>query len=244
MSLPSRPNARIGLPSGPAPRSRSVNGRATPSDIPSRPGSAASNPPLSRTRTTSSPSAPPARLRPQRSYTALPRADDSRSRSQRNNPPVPPLPPLPGQKKQDERYIPTHPYGERKGSVESISSAASSAVSSTFDSVPGSATSVTSVEDNDEMEKDMKGGDDQRVAPGFGSSLWGRVAIVAGNLTVSVSRAWEANITASSGEGAGFPSCDMEMRVADSWDSNSSWLRIPAHTGDEGLSHREGPTSW
>ncbi|KAI0273362.1 hypothetical protein BC834DRAFT_204367 [Gloeopeniophorella convolvens] len=43
-------------------------------------------------------------------------------------------------------------------------------------------------------------GEDGRVPPGYGLSLWSRVAVAANTLTVSVSKAWASNIAASSGE--------------------------------------------
>ncbi len=50
---------------------------------------------------------------------------------------------------------------------------------------------------NEEMKDDMP----EKLAPGFGSSLWSRVAAAAGSLTVNVSKAWQANVATYNGEG-------------------------------------------
>ena len=41
---------------------------------------------------------------------------------------------------------------------------------------------------------------DGKPPAGFGSSLWGSIAGVASNLTISVSKAWSSNIATYSGE--------------------------------------------
>ena len=41
---------------------------------------------------------------------------------------------------------------------------------------------------------------EETATPGFGSSLWSRVAAAAGNLSVSVTKAWETNVAYVSGE--------------------------------------------
>ena len=202
MALPSRPSVRVGLPSNPSPRSRSLNARGTP-DIPSRPPSAATDRSYNHYRAESSP-LPASQLRPQRSLTNLssqaPR-NESRGRAPRLNAtaPAPPVPRLPLNlaKPKAERL-----YGNRTGatSASSVSSASEDGDSFFTNPWPSSASSAaTSVEDV--SEKEVPEPVETKVAPGFGSSLWSRVAEAAGNLTVNVSRAWEANITKYSGEG-------------------------------------------
>ena len=198
MALPSRPSLRMGLPSNPSPRSRSLNARGS-QDTGSRPSSVATDPAsYTHSRATSSP-LPSSRLRPQRSLTNLPSLSalsESRGRAPRLNA-VPPVPPLPlGLAKPS----PINLYENRGGTTSATSVSSASSDDSLFvNPWPSSASSSTSVEDN--MEKEISKPVDAKVAPGFGSSLWSRVAEAAGNLTVSVSRAWEANIIKHSGEG-------------------------------------------
>ena len=42
---------------------------------------------------------------------------------------------------------------------------------------------------------------DGKPPAGFGSSLWGSIAGVASNLTISVSKAWSSKVATMSGEG-------------------------------------------
>ncbi|KIP09116.1 hypothetical protein PHLGIDRAFT_347111 [Phlebiopsis gigantea 11061_1 CR5-6] len=201
MALPSRPSIRVGLPSNPSPRSRSLNARAAP-DVPSRPPSAATDRSYNHNRAESSP-LPASQLRPQRSLTNLPSQaarNESRGRAPRLNAPAPapPVPRLPLNlaKPKAERL-----YGNHTGatSASSVSSASSEGDSFFTNPWPSSASSAaTSVEDIG--EKEVPEPVETKVAPGFGSSLWSRVAEAAGSLTVNVSRAWEVNITRYSGE--------------------------------------------
>lgn len=192
MALPSRPNARLGLPTNP--RSRSMTAGGTRTEVPPRPSSAASDRP--RTRTTSSPSSPPRQLRAQRSAVDLTRSTSraggsSDYRSQRDAvPPVPPLPSL--------RTRTNEPFGYRPARHGSVESVGTSSSGSSSNSGLGYASSATSIEDFEDAEKEQAA---QKVSPGFGSSLWSRVAGVASNLTISVSKAWETNVATYSGEG-------------------------------------------
>lgn len=199
MALPSRPNVRAGLPSNP--RSRSVTAGGPRYDLPPRPESAASERPSQRVRTTSSPSNPPPQLRTQRSLVDLSRSGTTSRRSERTKqdvvPPLPPLPPSNATSSSKSSRF----YGTRQGSVGSIGTSTSSTSSepSSLQSHPSYASSSTSLEDmtNEEMKDDMP----EKLAPGFGSSLWSRVAAAAGSLTVNVSKAWQANVATYNGEG-------------------------------------------
>lgn len=196
MSRPSRSATRMGLPSNP--RSRSVaasdrRGAGADWDYPPRPSSAAG----SRVHTPSSPPALPRPLRAQRSMADLPSAytyteDRGRSRSgpgRQAPPPVPPLPSLRGRTRDEPAWT----HAARKDSASSIDTSASGASALSLQS-GGYASSATSVDEDDTKT--------QKPEPGFGSSLWGRVAAAAGTLTVSVSKAWETNVAVYNGESA------------------------------------------
>ncbi|KAK7693597.1 hypothetical protein QCA50_003166 [Cerrena zonata] len=217
MEQTSRPRPRVGLPSSPAPRSRSLSARVPSQDIPPRPSSAATQRSRTFTATTST-SAPPVpqlphQLRPQRSLVNIPLAYNANASARlpeiRRITRVPP-PPLPVEKSpvpDDEENLASE--FNRKGSVSSLASSAStssrasatSSSSSLFSSKsPLSATSsTTSLEDEAYVPK-RAAPSPSKVAPGFGTALWSRVAVVAENLTVSVSKAIETNIATYSGE--------------------------------------------
>lgn len=229
MALPSRPNARLGLPSNPAPHTRSRSLVAStrvglaPTD---RPNSSASEP--VPTRTFSPPPLPrnggPSQLRPQRSVGSLSvrsRAQSMERGRERQRPPLPPpppmppmvpLPPLPSlpEAKQVLKRVEssdsdimgyyTGDFTERKNSSTSISSTSSSSSSgsgSSYSSLDFSAIEVPNEDDNHEPH-----GYVSQVPAGFGSSLWSRVAAAAGNLSVSVSKAWATNVPKLGGEGS------------------------------------------
>ena len=116
--------------------------------------------------------------------TDLPRGRTPRARlAEATRPPVPDLP-------SRGRYI-------RHGSIDTTSSVSSSSNSSRLSEDRPS--SITSFEDEDESYQEDE---PKKLAPGFGSSLWSRVAAAAGGLTVSVSKAWETGVVAASGESA------------------------------------------
>ncbi|KAJ3526359.1 hypothetical protein NM688_g8272 [Phlebia brevispora] len=166
---------RLGLPSNP--RSRSVTGTQR-SDYPPRPGSAASEQP--RTRTASSPTSPSRSLRAQRSMADLP----TTVRRQQ----APRAPPMPSRRPNESSK--SHPW--RQGSSSSIDTSSSNSSSRTAQSsldYPSSATSLDEYLEDEQYEKSPK-----KPAPGFGSTLWSRVAAAAGNLSVSVTKAWEVNV--------------------------------------------------
>jgi len=143
-------------------------------------------------------------------------ANMSSARSGRGGPApysdVPDVPPLPR----------SHRSDVQSGRSHSSRSASSSSASSTFmdrgKERGGYASSRTSLEDDPEPRKetggwfrqrtaeqehlDPEGGDDEPPPDqsGYGLSLWSRVAIAANTITVSVSKAWESNITVQSGE--------------------------------------------
>lgn len=109
---------------------------------------------------------------------------------------IPPMPPLPlTQPQPDVAEL----YKKNNGSDASLSSASSddTVFTNPWEEPLSSATSVESkVEIKEVTERVVI-----KPEPGFGSSLWHRVAAVAGTLTVSVSRALEHNIVTNSGEG-------------------------------------------
>ncbi|KAI0302264.1 hypothetical protein BC826DRAFT_988199 [Russula brevipes] len=153
-------------------------------------------------------------VRPQRSVANIlpPRAGPSTSYSD-----VPAVPPLPLPRRSDESY---------KSDASSRSYASASGSSSTFlDRIKGrggygyGSSSQTSVEEvegqsREEMARDRatgmpedeygetRDGDDDEFPeqPGYGLSLWSRVATAANTLTISVSKAWASNIAGHSGE--------------------------------------------
>ncbi|TBU32415.1 hypothetical protein BD309DRAFT_5034 [Dichomitus squalens] len=217
MSLSRRPT--VGLPSNP--RARSSIASQARSDIPSRPPSSASQrPPPSQYSTPPPLPSTPRSLRHQRSAVALPARPTTgsvRSRSldrraeQRNGPSrevAPPLPSLPrgprigADTPRGRAPIPaaTHTasrsddYGTYRRNEDPLSdSASSSGGSEGFVGSPAS--SRTSMDEMD-MEDKMEG----KLPAGFGSSLWGSIAGVAGNLTISVSKAWSSKVAIMSGE--------------------------------------------
>ncbi|GJE87212.1 hypothetical protein PsYK624_032950 [Phanerochaete sordida] len=194
MALPRRPNARLGLPSNPSPRSRTLSAPDPQAAVPPRPSSAAA-----LHSGSSSPAAPQAdRIRPQRSLTSL-RGELGTERAAGRartdaRPPVPPLPPLPPPATKPGTST-MSAYTRRNGSAASLASASSTS-SSAYASPAASDESFTSVEDSADPDEKAP----PALAPGFDSSLWGRVAAAAGNLSVNINRAWEANIGLSSGE--------------------------------------------
>lgn len=220
MAQTSRPRPRVGLPSSPAPRSRSLSARVPSQDLPPRPSSAASQ--RSRTFTATTSNAPPVphlphNLKPQRSFADIPSAWNAniapRQPEVRRIARVPP-PPLPVEKSTvpDDDGNLTSEFG-RKGSVSSLASSAStssrasatsSSSSSSFfgtKSPLSAASSTTSLEDDAYVPKRDPPPIPSKPTPGFGTALWNRVAVVAENLTVSVSKAIETNIATYSGEG-------------------------------------------
>ncbi|KAI0082706.1 hypothetical protein K474DRAFT_15234 [Panus rudis PR-1116 ss-1] len=233
-SRPIRTNGRIGLPSSPAPRSRSLTGNTATikADAPSRSHSAigAVDRERQRMRTTSATSATansvsagvpplpplPSTLRPQRSlanlssaYQAGPRHHPGVRRIAR----VPP-PPLPIDDDMDELPNPHPPNPDefptdRKGSITSITSFSSSLSSNSSapslfsgNPVKSAASSTTSLGDEEGHQKEGSPAAPvpQKPVAGFGSALWNRVAVAAGNLTVSVTKAIESNISTYTGE--------------------------------------------
>lgn len=207
MAVPLRRPTLMGLPSSPAPRSRSVTAGMVTHDIPQRPSSAASHRYAPSSHSNSSHPSFPSTLRTQRSLVNL-----SNTMQQSNYiPPVPPVPPKerrriarvppPSLIVDDSSMFQTSPI--RKESVSSISSASSTtsgtSASSLFSarSLGSAISSATSVGDEEEMKaEEVK----PSIAEGFGSSLWNRVANAAGSLTISVSKAWEANVATYMGE--------------------------------------------
>ncbi|KAH8980958.1 hypothetical protein EDB86DRAFT_2978265 [Lactarius hatsudake] len=208
---PSGRNIAGGLPSGP--RSRSVGRyeareRVTEHDRGKERGnnygSYRGAPPVERSRT----------MHRQRSV-----ADMSPPRGRRGGPTaypdVPDVPPLPRSRRSDV---------QSEASTSSWSSSASSTFAGRMKGRGGYASSRTSLEDAAEPRKetgrewggwlrqrtdavpepeymDREDGDDEPpVEAGYGLSVWSRVATAANTLTVSVSKAWAANITAYSGE--------------------------------------------
>ncbi|EKM55393.1 uncharacterized protein PHACADRAFT_255994 [Phanerochaete carnosa HHB-10118-sp] len=171
-----------------------------------RPSSAAADRTQLNGRSTPQPLPQSGRLRTQRSLTNLPRSPYAieRTADRTRIDALPPLPPLPLLSLNSTKPNKMELYERRNESAASISSASSGSSYSTThtNSWPSSAssdTSLTSLEDSaDKDTPEPKGG--TKPAPGFGTSLWSRVAAAAGGLSVSVSRAWEANIEVSSGE--------------------------------------------
>ncbi|CAL1704837.1 unnamed protein product [Somion occarium] len=210
MAHPSRPQARVGLPSSPAPRSRSLTARAPRPDVPSRPASAAGQ--RSRVDSAVAPLPPlPPNLKPQRffadipsSYYGSPRRPEVKRIARIPPPPIPvDLAPTPFSNPSDGN-TPSDFLGQRKGSNASVASlgsassrsSATSAASSTFDSKSplSSASSTTSLEDEAYVAyvpKDVPPPVPTNSLEGFGTALWSRVAVVAENLTVSVNKAIE-----------------------------------------------------
>ncbi|KAI0957559.1 hypothetical protein AcW1_005912 [Taiwanofungus camphoratus] len=244
MALPSRPNVRVGLPSNPAPRSRSRSAvrQRNPEVNPPRPGSRVSDSAPSPTfiATTSSAPSPIHQVRHPRSLGDL-RSSSVRSRSAegqrgfRSTTPPPPLPissrPLPQPPVQNAEEIPPSSwkwrddisrsnvppeyYTPRKRSDVSVTSwSSSSSGSSMGDSFrSGYASSRTSFGEGS-MDT-VKGGDQgdvspvaekpNKVADGFGTSLWTRVTSAAGNLKVSMSKVLANGLaTSESGEATPF----------------------------------------
>jgi hypothetical protein len=218
MALPSRPNSRIGgLPSNPSPRSRSLSTRAPAQGLPPRSNSTVGDRPYIHSRATSAPLPQNSQqqLRPQRSLPSLASSPPQQGRLPQRprigaTPPVPPVPKLPPSIRQpSSRAL----YSSRNESSGSISSAYSSDTPSDLSNPWDSpATSATSVEDNVDKESLEP---DPRPAPGFGYSLWSRVAAAAGTLTVNVSKAWEANVGSVAGEGTTYTAssrkCDIDL---------------------------------
>lgn len=127
----------------------------------------------------------------------------SRTRAREEEaPPLPPLPVVQSTKVQDKL---SRLKNDRSESVSSFSTTSSSIFSSSpsIGGDSGYTSPTTSLDDFDQEEKcedDDKPPGDKPIPPGFGSSLWGRLAAVAGNLSVNVSKAWESNISGLSGE--------------------------------------------
>ncbi|KAH8099472.1 hypothetical protein BXZ70DRAFT_226639 [Cristinia sonorae] len=196
MALPSRPNARLGLPASPSPRSRSLTARIPRQDLPPRPSSSASN---DRPRAQTPLPPLPSKLRAQHSLNDL-RAPTPSAPRRNPRPPPPPLPALNHLNDLPDRGVVLE--SRRSESEESISSLSSeSSSSSSLLSTPAlsdSGSSASSYGDDDEEKEDGNG----RSPPteGLGLLLWNRVAAAAGNLTVSVSKAIETNIISYSGE--------------------------------------------
>ncbi|TFK54925.1 hypothetical protein OE88DRAFT_1732212 [Heliocybe sulcata] len=227
--LPSRPNASrtgAGLPS--APRSRSVGrpsyeyereqprSRALPSSERSvRPQRSAANLPSPTSYSDHAPTA----------Y-----RDRGRDATSRRAPPAMPSTPraksqAPSDRRRERDYDPRVSYTSGSESISSMSSISSSGSSflDRMKSRSGYASSRTSLEEDADpyprkqgrqmssrqaMRRDIgsDGSEDERQSDygsqqaGAGSTLWSRVADVAGTLTVNVSKAWETKITTFSGE--------------------------------------------
>ncbi|KII88569.1 hypothetical protein PLICRDRAFT_628937 [Plicaturopsis crispa FD-325 SS-3] len=204
--LPSRPSPRSnpgGLPT--QPRSRSV-GRSRPDEQYRQPSRRPAEPPAPSMR----------QVRPQRSLASIPNARD-RDRA----PPVPELRQGPR-----SRGRPDYEDDYRKRSIDSTSSMSSSASSllSRMRGRPGDTSSRTSLEEEYEEppKRGREGGvqsmrsrrpvedsrsyqdsePEERDVPASeeGYNIWSRVTGAASTLTVSVSKAWAANIPAYSGE--------------------------------------------
>lgn len=95
----------------------------------------------------------------------------------------------------------TGAFADRKnsnGSISSVSSASSSSSGSSHSSVDFSEAQTPK---DGEGEGNGPHGYPLQVPAGFGSSLWGRVAAAAGNLSISVSKAWTSNVPKLGGEG-------------------------------------------
>lgn len=202
MAPPRGSNARFGLPTSPSPRMRTLSDAGAQAAMPLQASSAAADRAAVRSGTPSmtppqSNRTRPPRMHPRNDPGTGSAAERARADALRVVPPLPALPPPPT----------THTmelYEGRNGSAASIASASSTGThsSTSADLWPRSAASdasITSIEDvaDDDTHKDSVAA---APAPGFGSSLWGRVAAAAGSLSVSVSRAWEANIGVSPGE--------------------------------------------
>ncbi|OBZ75236.1 hypothetical protein A0H81_04392 [Grifola frondosa] len=225
----SRPTARVGLPSSPSSlRSRSYTAGQTRQDILSRPNNTVSEQPQrGRPPPSPSPRLPTPQLRPQRSLGNLSTnasAQYGRSRSVDRRaeplPPMPSLPPLPEARRfgvaprrvdayADSADDPSQYDAFRRGSDASVASSSSmssgaSSLRAHSKSSSSVASSLTSLEEDssDTVKADDDTGSDvsEKVPAGFGSSLWSRVAVVASNLTVNVSKAWATNVATFSGE--------------------------------------------
>jgi len=193
MALPSRPNARLnGLPSGPAAaRSRPSAPQATRSQ--QRSASVTRD----YSRDESSTSQPPSQLRYQRSVGHLSTgSDSSRLRGRAWERDAPPLPPLPDARPTRTTNAASRLRSDRKGSDASSTSSSSSGGSASGYSTP--ATSVDEYEQEKYFEDEMQEEQEKPTPPGFGSSLWSRLASAAGSLTINVNKAWEGGH--SSGE--------------------------------------------
>lgn len=194
MALPSRPNARLGgLPSGP--RSRSFTAGGSAREEPHR--SASTTRDYARSRAESSPPEAPV-LRHQRSFSG---ASSSRGRAWEEE--APPMPPLPSAQRTKVADKLSKLKGGRSDSVSSLSNASSSSSSRAGS---GYTSPATSFDEYDQEDKYEEGEEDspaeaKPVPPGFGSSLWGRLALAAGSLSINVSKAWDSNASVSSGEG-------------------------------------------
>lgn len=228
--LPPRPGSAASVRSTPPSRSfqspatslRSLPPSAFPGirqDIPPHPGSAAS--------VRSAPSFPtnPTPLRHQRSLSnlsgtnrALPRSLSASARSHRIPPPPLPVPKIPiyipesagtgniSSGRDRKEYITTP--SSASTSPRSSTSSGSSLFSSNSRSPFSAASSTTSLGEDEEAirSKGVTEGPPPlppKTVEGFGSLLWTRVAnaaVSAGNLTVSVSKALEANIVTYMGE--------------------------------------------
>ncbi|KAI0277203.1 hypothetical protein BGY98DRAFT_643753 [Russula aff. rugulosa BPL654] len=165
--------------------------------------------------------APPTRsVRPQRSVANIMPSRGESPRSSYND--MPEVPPLPLPRRSDASYQ----SGTSSGSYSSASGSSSTFLDRMKNRREyGYGSSRTSLEEEDPPPKTMgaeRGGwfsqrnpatpepeydlgetDDLNelpVEPGYGLSLWSRVATAASTLTISVSKAWESNIVAYSGE--------------------------------------------
>ncbi|KAJ3845222.1 hypothetical protein F5878DRAFT_693348 [Lentinula raphanica] len=201
--LPNSPRPKLGgLPSGP--RSRSIG--------PSRQQNARRS-----ESQTESVALSPRHVRPQRSLVSL--TDGTLSTQ-----PTPSLPDSRSGRGWQRKYNPQSPLSDdsTQSRRSQDSSITSSSVSSIFDRVKNGAasyaSSLTSVEDNSNGldPKDLRGRRQQRALSrepdtsldrertdtgiGDGGTVWNRVTAAASTLTISVSKAWAANVSIFSGE--------------------------------------------
>lgn len=236
MTLPSRPNARLGgLPTGP--RSRSFTASSSQREEPRR--SASTTRDYARDRTGSSPSEPPAQLRYQRSFSG-PSSGRPGGREQE----APPMPPLPTAQRTKVADKLSRLKGDKGGSVTSFSTVSSSSSSSSSgdSGYTSPATSLDEYSQEEKYEEEDMLSEDKPVPPGFGSSLWGRLAAAAGNLSISVTKALDSNGSVSSGESectapSLFPMVTWGIEGLFSSVSDASWTRISPDSRDESISH-------